>query len=87
MEPGAMLWTLTAYLAVNLSVMALYGLDKLQARAGGRRIPERRLLLAALLGPFGALAGMRAFRHKTRKARFLLVPLFCVLHLLLIIML
>ena len=31
--------------------------------------------------PFGALAGMRVFRHKTRKIRFVVaVPLFAALH-------
>lgn len=79
-----LLIALMVYLVVNLVVMALYGFDKHRARNGGRRIPERSLIMAALLGPFGALLGMRLFHHKTRKALFLLVPLFVVLHLVLI---
>ncbi|HYG60204.1 MAG TPA: DUF1294 domain-containing protein [Symbiobacteriaceae bacterium] len=61
-------WTLGAY---NLVVMAAYGWDKLRARQGRRRTPERTLLwLAACLGGPGALAGMYLFRHKTQKPRF-----------------
>lgn len=37
--------------------------------------------MTALAGPFGALAGMHIFRHKTRKLRFVVaVPLFAALH-------
>lgn len=51
------------------------GADKYFAVKGRWRVPERTLLLCALLpgGPFGALAGMRLFRHKTRKASFLAI--------------
>lgn len=68
------------YLLTNLVALAMYAHDKAMARKGGRRSSERSLLVAALIGPFGALLGMRWFRHKTRKARFLLVPLFACLH-------
>ncbi len=48
-----------------------FGVDKARARSGGRRIREADLLGAALLGgAFGALLGMRRFRHKTRHLRF-----------------
>lgn len=63
-----------AYLAIiNLFALGLMGFDKHQARAGGRRIPERVLFLAALLGgSVGAIAGMHLFRHKTKHLRFVL---------------
>jgi len=62
---------LLAYAALGVSSFALYGLDKLQARRGGRRVPEMRLHLLALLGGFaGAYLGMRVFRHKTLKPVF-----------------
>ena len=69
------------YVAANLAALILYGADKRRARLRQHRLRERTLLLAALAGPFGALAGMRAFRHKTRKLRFVIaVPLFAALH-------
>ena len=49
------------------------GADKLYAKSGHRRVPEKRLFLLALLGGApGGLLGMYAFRHKTRHPRFLL---------------
>jgi uncharacterized membrane protein YsdA (DUF1294 family) len=79
-DAGDMWALLGAYALLNLAVLLMYGMDKGRARGDRRRIPERDLLLAALIGPFGAMAGMRVFRHKTRKARFKLVPLFALLH-------
>lgn len=70
------------YLLINLVALVMYAYDKMMARKGDRRISERTLLLLALLGPFGALAGMRWFRHKTRKLKFKLVPLFALAHVL-----
>jgi uncharacterized membrane protein YsdA (DUF1294 family) len=82
-------WTSAAFLAlaglyllINLVAMMMYAYDKMMARKGDRRISERTLLLMALAGPFGAMAGMKWFRHKTRKMKFKLVPLFALLHLL-----
>lgn len=66
---------------MSLLAFALFGLDKAKARRGGRRVPEATLLCAALLGGgIGAFAGMRLFRHKTRKPPFpVLVPLLALL--------
>jgi len=82
-------WTSAAFLAlaglyllINLVAMMMYAYDKMMARKGDRRISERTLLLLALVGPFGAMAGMRWFRHKTRKLKFKLVPLFAAIHVL-----
>lgn len=69
---------LCLYLAVaNLAAFAFCGWDKLSARRGWRRVPERRLLaLCALGGSPAFLVGMALFRHKTRKRKFALgVPL------------
>lgn len=71
------------YLAViNFTAWVAYGLDKGRARAGKWRIPERTLLLLALAGgSLGALAAMLMFRHKTKKAKFVVgVPVMFVAH-------
>ena len=50
--------------------LALFGWDKLMAKAR-RRVPEAALLGCALLGgSAGAALGMALFRHKTRKPLF-----------------
>lgn len=56
--------------ALNVATFAMYGLDKHRAKTGGERIPEALLLWGAAFGPIGALLGMYAFHHKTRKPRF-----------------
>ena len=51
--------------------LALFGWDKLMAKARRRRVPEAALLGCALLGGgLGALLGMLLFRHKIRKGPF-----------------
>ena len=70
-------------LVVNFVSLVFFGLDKLWAMRGGMRIPESSLLSLSFIGPFGAFLGMVAFRHKTRKPRFLLVPLFLLFQLVL----
>lgn len=62
---------------VNAAALALFGADKRRAKKARWRVPEARLLLiAALGGSVGALAGMLLFRHKIRKPRFAVgVPL------------
>lgn len=69
-------------LALNVGVWLMYGIDKWKAKSGRWRIPEKVLLLAAFAGgPVGALAGMMMFRHKTKKAKFVIsVPIFFVIH-------
>ncbi len=58
-------------IAVNLITFVIFGYDKHQAKAGGRRVPERVLfLLAAVGGSIGALAGMYYFHHKTLHTSF-----------------
>jgi len=66
---------------LNIISMILFGVDKLKSMRGGWRIDEWRLMLIALLGPFGAYLGMLLFRHKTRKTKFLLVPIFMFIQL------
>lgn len=58
---------------INLVTFFFYGLDKAKAEGGSWRVKETRLLLLALVGgTLGAMAGMKIFRHKTKKIGFLL---------------
>lgn len=62
--------------AASLAAFAAAGWDKAAARGRRRRVPERVLLGLALAGGSpGLAAGMLAFRHKTRKAPFVLALL------------
>ncbi|RME95251.1 MAG: DUF1294 domain-containing protein [Verrucomicrobia bacterium] len=58
--------------SLSLTTLAAFGIDKRQARrAGRRRVPEKELLLLALLGGSpGAFAAMSLFRHKSIKRSF-----------------
>lgn len=60
-------------LVMSLALLFYMGLDKRLARSGGRRAPEKRLFVLALLfGAPGGLLGMYAFRHKTKHWYFVL---------------
>jgi uncharacterized membrane protein YsdA (DUF1294 family) len=61
-----------------------YYIDKRNAENNRWRTPERTLLMWGLIGPFGAYLAMRMFRHKTKKTKFLLVPIFLIVQLVLI---
>lgn len=74
-NPIYFLWM---YLAViTLVTFIVFGVDKLKAKKGKWRISEATLLLlCALGGSVGGLAGMYVFHHKTRHRKFTLgVPL------------
>lgn len=59
------------YVFFSIFLFALYGIDKAQAQANGRRIPEKTLHTLALAGGFiGGLIGRSLFHHKTRKPVF-----------------
>lgn len=58
-------------MVINLGAFAMFGIDKKRAKQRKYRIPERTLLLLAVLGgSVGAILGMRCFHHKTRHAKF-----------------
>jgi len=71
------------YLMVNIASFVVFYLDKMAAVRLTRRIPEKTLLIIALVGPIGAVGGIRIFHHKTRKTKFLLAYVFLALHILL----
>lgn len=78
---------LTYYLlGINFTTWVAYGLDKGRAKKGKWRIRERTLLaLTAAGGSVGALAGVLLFRHKTKKAKFVVgVPVMLVVHCVLV---
>ena len=52
---------------MNLLAFALMGIDKMKAKSGAWRIPEKTLfLVTALFGGLGGTLGMKVFRHKTK---------------------
>lgn len=65
-------WGVSLYaFLINLLAFILMGIDKDRAKRGAWRVPERVLFLAAVFGgSAGAVAGMRAFRHKTKRWYF-----------------
>ncbi|MFZ2101261.1 MAG: DUF1294 domain-containing protein [Oricola sp.] len=68
--PATWRWT-AALLVVNLLAFAAFAIDKAAARRDSRRVRESTLLGLALIGGiFGAIAGQRLLRHKTRKEPF-----------------
>jgi uncharacterized membrane protein YsdA (DUF1294 family) len=71
--PGEYLVALAAgYIVIlNVACFLAFAWDKRCAQRGMQRVPERTLLgLAGFGGSFGALAGQRYLRHKTRKQPF-----------------
>ena len=73
--------------AINLGTFLVYGIDKLRAKRGAWRIPEKTLFLLPLLGgSVGAIAGMRVFHHKTKHWYFKYgLPLILILQIALVV--
>lgn len=73
--------TLAYLMLVNGVGLILMAWDKIMAKLGKKRIPEKFLLaVAALGGSLGTWLGMQIFRHKTRHAQFALgIPLIFLL--------
>lgn len=71
-----------ALLVYNLITFLMMGIDKLLAKKEKRRISEAALITNAYtLGGIGILLGMLVFRHKTRKAKFIiLVPVAVIIN-------
>ena len=61
------------YLMLNVIAFSLFGLDKQRAKRGLWRIRESApLAVIWLMGGVGTWLGMRLFRHKTQKRRFVI---------------
>ena len=69
-----------AVISVTAAVVTLY--DKIAAKKGAWRIPEKTLLMIGFIGGAAAeYAVMQAIRHKTKHKKFMItLPLFIVLH-------
>ena len=70
-------------LLINLAAFIVYGIDKRKAEKNKWRIPEIVLIMLAMLGgSVGALGGMLAFHHKTKKPLFVIgVPVILLLQI------
>lgn len=70
------------FAAINTVAFALFGVDKLLAKTGRRRVSEKTLLaVCALAASPGGLLGMVVFNHKTSKPKFRYgVPLLLAAH-------
>jgi uncharacterized membrane protein YsdA (DUF1294 family) len=77
------------YAILNLAVAVLYLVDKIKALGHRWRIPEKTLLLPAVIGgAFGGLVGMLVFRHKTRHPNFWAINgIFAAVHLVILYLL
>jgi uncharacterized membrane protein YsdA (DUF1294 family) len=73
--------SLVVYAFLNIIAFLIFANDKRKAKKNAWRTPENLLLVFAALGPFGAFGAMLIFRHKTRKLKFYLVPLFLFIHI------
>ena len=59
-------WYWNWLVATGLVTFALYGIDKVQAKRKGNRVPNVALHLMAMIGGFvGALFGRIVFNHKS----------------------
>ena len=78
-----------AYLIlVNIAGFVLMGVDKSKAKRRKWRIPEATLfLVAAIGGSIGSIAGMYAFRHKTKHWYFVYgMPVIFLIQVLIILL-
>lgn len=74
-------------LVINIAGFLVMGLDKHKAKMGNRRIPENTLFGFTFLGGgIGTIAGIYAFRHKTKKKKFTIgMPLILILEILIFV--
>lgn len=73
--------------AINIIALLAMYIDKRKAKKGKRRISEKTLFTLVFLGGgIGGILGMYTFRHKTKKARFVVgFPAILILEILLAI--
>ena len=74
-------WIIGYLVIINVITWLIYGIDKMKAKKNKWRVPEKTLILLAVIGgSVGALLGMQVFRHKTKHKKFTIgVPLILIL--------
>jgi uncharacterized membrane protein YsdA (DUF1294 family) len=72
---------------INLISFIMMYYDKRQSKRHGWRVPESRIFIFALIfGSVGVIAGMQAFRHKTKHAKFVYgIPAILIAQVLLVL--
>ena len=64
------------FIIINIITIIIYGIDKYKSIKHKYRISEKTLIILAILGgPFGAFLGMLIFHHKTKKKKFMIIPI------------
>lgn len=78
---------LSCIIAVNVITFVVYGIDKLKAKKGKRRVPEATLFLLAIVGgSVGAWCGVKVRHHKTMHVKFKYgIPLIMAMHAVLLV--
>lgn len=78
---------LSCIIAVNVITFVVYGIDKLKAKKGKRRVSEATLLLLAIVGgSVGAWCGVKVWHHKTMHVKFKYgIPLIMAMHAVLLV--
>ncbi|MBQ8681397.1 MAG: DUF1294 domain-containing protein [Bacilli bacterium] len=76
----------TNYLiSINIITFIICFIDKQKAIYHKWRISEQALLVLSLIGGcFGMLLSMYLFHHKTKKLKFKLIPIICIIWLIII---
>ena len=67
-------------LIINIITFIIYGIDKYKSIKHKYRISESTLIILPILGgALGAFLGMIIFNHKTKKKKFIIIPIILLL--------
>ena len=77
------------FVAMNLVLLLVMGMDKSRAKQNQYRISEKTLWILALAGgAIGGTVGMQLFRHKTKHKAFLIgFPFLAIMDVILVVIL
>jgi uncharacterized membrane protein YsdA (DUF1294 family) len=65
-------WIVVGFVVMNFAAFVVMGADKLKAKRGKRRIPEKWLLVFPFAGgALGFMTAMLLFKHKLSKPAFI----------------